>query len=89
MGDDDLRLDGNAAAGLLGEVFHFEMTVHWSTCAGCGATNQVGNLMTYMHGMGAVLRCPGCASVLIRIAHHRGRYWLDLRGLSCLQIVES
>jgi hypothetical protein len=87
--DHDLRLDGNAAAGLLSEIFGFEITVNWSTCAGCGATHQVGALMAYMHAMGTVLRCPGCDNALIRIGRGRERYWLDLRGVRCLEIVES
>ena len=32
MDGDDLRLDGNAAAGLLGELFRFDLTV----AVGCG-----------------------------------------------------
>jgi Family of unknown function (DUF6510) len=87
--DKDLRLDGNAAAGLLGEVFGSEVTLHSSTCGGCGATNQVGALMAYVHAMGTVLRCPGCDGALVRITHARGRYWIDLSGMSCLEIGES
>ena len=33
---DDLRLDGNAAAGLLGELFAFEITTATAICDGCG-----------------------------------------------------
>ena len=36
MADSDLRLDGNAAGGLLNEIFPFEMTTAQATCAGCG-----------------------------------------------------
>ncbi|HEV8634943.1 MAG TPA: DUF6510 family protein [Chloroflexota bacterium] len=86
MDADDLRLDGNALAGMLGELFGFEMTVTWGTCAGCGADNQLGAAVLYAHGMGAVLRCPGCDNPLIRIGHAAGRYWLDLRGMSCLRV---
>ena len=60
MDETDLRLDGNAVAGMLAEVFGFEMTVSWGGCAGCGATNQLGALIVYAHGMGAVACCPGC-----------------------------
>jgi hypothetical protein len=37
MDETDLRLDGNAVAGMLAEVFGFEMTAEWGGCAGCGA----------------------------------------------------
>ena len=50
----DLRLDGNAVAGTLAEVFGFDLTVCWGGCAGCGATNQLGALLVYAHGMGTV-----------------------------------
>ena len=86
MKDDDLRLDGNAAGGLLNEVFPFEMTTAEMTCAGCGTVKLFGEVMLYQHGMGAILRCPGCDTALIRITHVRGCYWLDLSGVSYLRI---
>ena len=80
------KLDGNAAAGILQEIFPFEMTLVQATCTGCGANNAIGALAAYMHGMGTVLRCPSCDTVLIRVAQTRGRYWLDMRGVRVLQI---
>jgi Family of unknown function (DUF6510) len=86
MDDKDLRLDGNAAGGLLNEVFRFEMTAAATTCSGCGAIKPVGELMLYGHGMGAILRCASCDVALIRITRIRGCYRLDLSGMICLQI---
>jgi len=86
MPDNDLRLDGNAAGGLLNEIFPFEMTAAETTCANCGMVKLVGELMLYWHGMGTVLRCAGCDTALMRITHIRGRYRLDLSGMSCLLI---
>ena len=83
---DDRRLDGNAAGGLLGEVFPFEMTTAEVVCAGCGARAPVGAVMVYPHGMGMILRCAGCDTALIRITHIRGCYRLDPSGMSCLRI---
>jgi hypothetical protein len=80
------KLDGNAAGGILQEVFPFEMTLAQATCTGCGATNAIGALTVYMHGMGTVLRCPSCESALIRVAQTKGRYYLDMRGVCVLQI---
>ena len=80
------KLDGNAAAGILQEIFPFDMTLVQTTCTGCGATDAIGALTAYMHGMGTVVRCPSCDSVLIRVAYTKGRYWLDMRGLRVLQI---
>ena len=86
MDDADLRLDGNAAAGLLAEVFRREMTTVATTCAGCGALAPVGALLVYGHAMGSILRCPGCDTAIIRVTRTRDRYWLDLRGAGLLRI---
>lgn len=80
------KLDGNAAAGLLQEIFPFEMTLAQATCVGCSSTNTIGELAVYMHGMGTIVRCPSCESVLIRVAHTNGSYWLDMQGVRVLQI---
>ena len=84
--DADRRLDGNAAGGLLAEVFRLEMTAAQATCAGCGAVAAVGELMRYGHEMGAILRCPGCDTPVIRVARTRSAHWLDLRGAVSLRI---
>lgn len=86
MKDNDLRLDGNAAGGLLNEIFPFEMTTAEVTCGGCGTMRLVGEALLYRHGMGAILRCAHCDGALIRIAHLRGYYRLDLSGMSHLRI---
>ena len=86
MNDLDLRLDGNAAGGMLNEIFPFEMTAAEVTCGGCGTTRPIGELMLYRHGMGSILRCAGCDKALMRITHIRGFYRLDLSGMSCLRI---
>ena len=80
------KLDGNAAAGILQAIFPFEMTLVQATCAGCGTTNAIGATAAYMHGMGTVIRCPSCDTALIRVAHVKGRYFLDMRGVRVLQI---
>ena len=89
MDETDLRLDGNALAGMLADVFGFEMTVERGGCAGCGAVNQLGAMLVYAHGMGAVVCCPGCGQVVLRVAQGEGRWWLDLRGLAWLQLDEQ
>ena len=84
---DALRLDGNAAAGTLGEVFSFEVTTAEYTCEGCGKTDRLGAAMVYeVRGLGTIVRCPRCDHALIRLAHSRGRPRLDLRGIRHLQV---
>ena len=81
------KLDGNAAGGLLQEIFPFEMTRALTTCAGCGAANVIGTLAVYMHPMGTIIHCPSCDTVLIRVAHIKERYFLDLQGVRVMQII--
>lgn len=83
---DELRLDGNAAAGVLAEIYGVEMTVATGTCDGCGTTGPLGRALVYAHGMGMIVRCPLCDTPLIRIARIRGAYRLDLRGLRVLHL---
>lgn len=80
------RLDGNAAAGMLQAIFPFDMTSVQVTCAGCGARAMLGTVAAYLHGMGTILRCPFCDTILIRVAQIRGDYWLDMQGTRALQI---
>ena len=82
----DNKLDGNAAGGILHEIFPFEMTLVQATCANCGESNVVGALAVYMHGMGTIMRCPSCDHVLIRVAQIRENYCLDMQGVRVLQI---
>ena len=83
---DELRLDGNAAAGTLGEVFSFEVTTAHYACEGCGRVAHIGEAMAYMTEIGTIVRCPSCDHALIRLAHSRGRHRLDLRGIRHLQV---
>lgn len=84
--DAERRLDGNAAAGLLAEVFCAEMTTALVVCAGCGADGPVAELMRYGHEMGAILRCARCDTAVVRVARTPGRRWLDLRGAASLRV---
>ena len=88
METSEMRLDGNAIGGLLREIFTMEMTTAETTCAGCGAVNALGRVQVYLHGPGTVVRCPGCESVLMRIVHGGGRYWVDMTGIRVLELAE-
>ena len=86
---DEQRLDGNAAGGILGEVFAFEMSSARAACVNCGATGEVGAQMAYVTEIGTVVRCSSCDNALIRVVRQDdgpGRYWLDLKGVEYLQL---
>jgi Family of unknown function (DUF6510) len=82
----DMKLDGNAIGGLLGEIFVEELTIARSTCGSCGAVREVGALSVYAQAPGAVVRCPDCDAVLLRIVRSESRIWLELQGVSCLEL---
>ena len=85
MESDERRLDGNAAGGLLGEIFEVEMTTAVVVCAGCGASGSVGATVVYLSAVGAVVRCAGCGQALIRVARVRGWPCVDLGGVAELR----
>lgn len=81
-------LDGNAAAGILRELFAFDVTMALITCAGCGAAGQLGEAKVYGGPMGTVLRCMRCESVVVRLARTPEGYWLDMQGARRLFVPE-
>ena len=91
MDDQQLRLDGNAAAGLLQEVFVHELTVARGACASCGAVGEMGAQHLYMFPLspGAVLRCAACESVLLVVVRAEGRFRMGLRGLVWLEMQDT
>jgi hypothetical protein len=80
------RVDGNAAAGILSEVFVPDLTMARAKCAGCGTTRTIGALLVYAHGMGTVIRCPGCDHVVLRVARTPTHMWLDATGATSIVI---
>jgi hypothetical protein len=83
---EDMTLDGNAAAGILAEVFVSEVTTAVTTCATCGAVGPLGGLRAYLQAPGAVLRCATCGAVEVRMVRAPDRAWLDFQGVRALQV---
>jgi uncharacterized protein DUF6510 len=85
--DADFRLDGNAAAGLLSEIFAAEMTTASGTCAECGATNLFATAHLYVQAPGTVFRCPSCTAVLMCVVRlPDGGLVVDLSGVRRIRI---
>lgn len=80
------RLDGNAAAGRLADVFAFDATVARTRCGGCGTTAPLGAHHVYADAPGMVVRCLVCEAVVLRIARTPGHTWLDMSGTAALDI---
>ncbi|MCA1836694.1 MAG: DUF6510 family protein, partial [Actinobacteria bacterium] len=72
------RLDANAAAGPLTELFTVDLTVALSTCAECGNSAPLAAHPLYADAPALVVRCPHCAAVVLRYATSGGRLRLDL-----------
>ncbi|HEX5155891.1 MAG TPA: DUF6510 family protein [Ktedonobacterales bacterium] len=92
VSDEFLRLDGNAAAGVLEEIFTFEVTSALCTCAGCGQAAPLGALLLYGGEMGIVLRCPSCGRAELRVARHGGpggQYCIDMQGMKTLRAIPA
>lgn len=77
-------LDGNAIAGMLDDMFGYDMTRAAATCAGCGASGPLAETAVYLRAPGIVVRCRHCDTVLAVVIEHRAFYCVDLRGVSAL-----
>ncbi len=82
---DDYRLDGNAPAGTLATAFGVEMTDVPGRCTHCGVVTMIGELRAYIQAPGAVLRCPVCDEVVLRVVETSGAIYIDARGASYLR----
>jgi hypothetical protein len=81
-----MRLDGNAAGGMLREVFAREMTTALATCIGCERVSPIGTLLDYGGEMGAILRCPSCDTVMLRIVRTPTGFHVDASGSALIFI---
>jgi hypothetical protein len=86
MTGSNLWTDGNALAGPLQSVLGVEVTAATVRCTGCGRTGPMAEVRVFDHAPGLVARCPACDRVLLRLVRGPGRAWLDLRGLTYLQL---
>lgn len=82
-------LDGNAAGGLLREVFAFDATAAQTTCAGCARVLAMGELRLYAIELGAIFRCPSCNEAVVRMGRTPRGLWLDLRGAATVVVMSA
>jgi predicted Zn-ribbon and HTH transcriptional regulator len=81
-----LVLDGNAVAGLLQAVFGREMTATPAECANCGNVAELGAVMAFTQAPGAVLRCPACKEVMLRIVETPNGFVFEARGTAHFEL---
>ncbi len=82
----ELMLDGNAAAGMLRDIFGAEMTTNTSQCAHCGSVGAMGRLLAFTQAPGVVLRCPDCENIVMRIVETPGAIYVDARGAAYVRL---
>ena len=87
MDDVALRVDGNALAGELSEVFALEMTAARVACGGCGAVEQLGADHAYVRAPGMVLRCCHCDHVLLVMTRTGDRLRVSFSGSKWVSVV--
>jgi Family of unknown function (DUF6510) len=79
------ELDGNAVAGTFEALFGVDMTAVPGRCAHCGTVNMMGAMRAYTRAPGAVLRCPACDEVVLRIVETAEATYVDVRGAAFLR----
>ena len=79
------ELDGNALAGMFEALFGGDMTAVPGRCAHCHTVNMVGAMRAYTRGPGAVLRCPACDEVVLRVVETDSATYVDARGVAYLR----
>jgi hypothetical protein len=82
----DSYVDGNALAGALRTIFAVELTDAVGTCASCGRRATIAEAHLYTRAPGLVGRCTACNGVLLRLVVGPRRTWIDLRGLSVIEV---
>lgn len=85
----DQELDGNALAGKFEKLFGLDMTAVPGRCAHCGTVHMVGAMRAYARGPGAVLRCPTCDEVVLRMVETTDATYVDVRGAAYLKFTRT
>jgi hypothetical protein len=80
------HLDGNVLAGALRELFTVDITTATGQCVSCGTAGAMGEARVYADAPGMVARCPACDEVVLRLVRAPGRAWLDMSGLTYLEL---
>ena len=79
------RVDGNAAAGALSEVFALDLTATVVHCRHCGAGGPFAETVVELDGAGVIVLCRSCEHTLLTYVSHGGRMVLTLSGVARLE----
>ena len=62
-----MRVDGNALAGVLSEVFEADVTALIGVCGGCGAAAPLAETVVELDDVAAIVRCRSCTHTLFTV----------------------
>ena len=60
-------VDGNAAAGMLWDVFGADVTALIGVCGGCGAAAPLAETVVELDESAAIVRCRSCTHTLFTV----------------------
>lgn len=61
------RVDGNAVAGLLSDLFDGDVTLLAGVCGGCGAVASLAEAVVELDETAAIARCRSCTHTLFTV----------------------
>ncbi len=80
------RVDGNAASGVLTEIFTADMTLAQVTCRFCNLTGTLAETTAEIDEASVTLICRGCSHTLLRCMTTTAGHELSFPGLAALTI---
>ena len=80
------HLDGNVLAGSLSEVFHADMTMANTCCAGCDDVTVVARSIVEVDGSTFVVRCHQCGNIMATLSQAGEENRLDTSGMRWLGV---
>lgn len=82
----DGHVDGNAIAGVMSDIFAFDVTTALARCRSCGETAALAQDMVYGGDQGYVVRCQGCDDVLMVLVPEPSGMRMQMRGIAWLEV---
>lgn len=79
------RVDGNAAGGMLLELFGRDMTTARAACAHCDREAELADAIAELDPTGVILLCRGCGRTLLTCLRDDGRITLAIGALARLR----
>ena len=80
-------LDGNAAAGALGSLFAFDVTMATIYCANCDSSGPLAELRFFGSPLAMVLRCRWCEAVNLRLLETGRTTNIDFSGTARIEFM--